>query len=238
MMDFKQGWLITKRELSVNRVMFIWCTVMMIYMGVLVGFLYYLKDDQFLNYGLLDLLMLVTAPLLSIDYSRRSFRLMKDDTYRQQMIYFRSLPVPFAAVLGSRLQMMGIMLLYNSMLFFGLIYMFGAHTIPGMTAGAYISFAITWIGLGLVISAIYVYLELTSSAKWYLFWSIISVMLMIGVAIAGMIFKWHLSELVMTLALTEQLVSPLMWSALALAIVTLWLVFRSIDRKAKVRDLV
>ncbi len=238
MIDFKQGWLITKRELQSNGTMFIWSTVMMVYMGVIVGFLYYTNQDQLLNYGLLDILMLVTSPILCIDYSRRSFRLMKEDTYRKQMIYFRSLPIPFSAVLGSRLQVMGIMLLYNSLLFFGLIYFVGARTIPGMNLIAYLSFAITWIALGLIISALYVYMEYTVSQKTYLFWSIVSTVILLGLAIVGVVVDKHASSMVMNAAINQQFASPILWIALAVAAITLLLIFRIIYRKAKVRDLV
>lgn len=238
MFDFKQGWLITKRELQSNGVMFIWSTIMMVYMGVIVGFLYYTNQNEILNYGLLDILMLVTAPLLSIDYSRRSFRLMKEDTYRKQMIYFRSLPIPFSAVLGSRLQVMGIMLLYNSILFFGLIYFVGARTIPGMSITAYLTYAISWISLGLILTSLYVYMEYAVRQQTYLFWSIVSTVLLLGLAILGIVINRHASSMVMKAAIDYQLASPIMWIGLALAAITLIIAFRVIYRKARVRDLV
>ncbi|WP_411344962.1 hypothetical protein ACE3MZ_02395 [Paenibacillus sp. WLX1005] len=241
MFDFKKGWLITKRELSLNWTMFIWSTIFMLYMGGVIGFLYftqgYVQEESRITHTLLDFILLLIAPLLGIDYSRRAFRLWQEDSYRKQMQYYRTLPIPFAAVLGSRLQILLMSLIYNSILVFTLTYVIGIRTIPEVTFSGYLAFVLTTIGFGLLLTALYIYWEYMVNYKRYVFWSSISTILIVAITITSMNMGWNIANRMLALSIRDGLASPLMWIGLIAGIAALTLSFTIVSRKAKTRDL-
>ncbi|MEW4371277.1 hypothetical protein [Paenibacillus kandeliae] len=237
MLDFKKGWILTKREMSLNWTMFIWSTIFMLYMGGVIGFLYFTQDESRMTHALLDFILLLIAPLLGIDYSRRAFRLWQEDSYRKQMQYYRSLPIPFAAVLGSRLQILLMSLVYNSTLVFTLTYVIGIRNMPDVTWTGYLVFVVTTIGFGLLLTAFYIYWEYMVNYKRYVLWSSIMTILIVIVTVISMTLGWGIADRVLTLSVQYGLASPLMWIGLIVGAGALTVSFIIVNRKAKTRDL-
>ncbi|WP_458120252.1 hypothetical protein [Paenibacillus sp. Z6-24] len=237
MFDFKNGWVITRKEITQNRMMFVWATAFMLYMSLLVGGIYFVSVDEVLDSGLIDFIMLISALMLGTDYSRRAFRMMQEDMYTEMLAYYRTLPIPFAAVLGSRLQQMLIMFIYNSLLFFTVIYVLGARHIPDMTLSGYLAFALSWAGIGLILLSIYIYWEFTTNYKQYRMYNLIVMAVIIIIGAIGSFSNRNISGQLLRQSLQSELVSPLPWILLAAGSAAVFIAFWMTDRKAKRRDL-
>ncbi|WP_046225820.1 ABC-2 transporter permease [Paenibacillus dauci] len=237
MFDFKNGWVLTRKEISQNRIMFVWAAAFMLYMSLLVGGLYFISIGEVLDSGMIDFIMLISALMLGTDYSRRAFRMMREDMYTELLAYYRTLPIPFAAVLGSRLQQMIIMFIYNWVIFFTIVYGFGARHIPNMTLSGYLAFALSWGGIGLLLLSVYIYWEFTTNYKQYRTYNLIVLVVLIIVGAVGTFTHNNISGQLLRISVEDRLGSPIVWILLAAGIAAMFIAFWWTDRKAKKRDL-
>lgn len=120
MMDMKQAWLITVREMTMER----WTIPMTILFSLYLGFttsmvmaVQFNGEDVSLS-PVMDFLILFLLPFLGFLFNRRSFRYLQEDSYTTMLAYYRTLPIPSRIVVMSRMQQMFVAFGMNGLVYF------------------------------------------------------------------------------------------------------------------------
>ncbi|AKG37234.1 hypothetical protein [Paenibacillus durus] len=212
--------------------------VFMTYLAGLMGLLVNESADTHQRSVLPDYLLLAVVPFLGVVYSRRAMKYWSSDSYTKMLAYLRSLPIPLKAVLCKRKLQSVICFALNGALFFGLVYALAGHLRASISPLGYVVFSLTWIGYGLAITGLYIFIEFLYSGKAY-FWLLLLIMLIsFGVA---MLVKFSGGNLLFySLAYSKEwgLLSPLMWGTLIAGTVSVQLFSRWTILRLKSRDLV
>lgn len=163
---------------------------------------------------------------------------LADDTYTRMLAYMRTLPVPAEVILCKRKLNMLFAFILNSTLYFGLIYVLSPNIRSELPVAAYLAFVFTWIGFGLVIAGLFIFIELLFSGKAYFIFMTIFMFLALGAA--GLVKLAGGNLLLASVAVSKEwgLLSPLMWVSLLLGIVSVQLFSRWTIHRLKSRDLV
>lgn len=188
--------------------------------------------------GLSDFLMISFIPFLGFALSRRTLKYLSEDSYTRMLAYMRSLPVPAAVILSKRKLSAVLAFCLNGVLFFGLIYAISANIRTELTGISYLVFAITWIGFGLMMTGIYIFVEFLVSGKAY-FW-ITALLMLLSLGVALLIYWADGNLLLYSISCSKEwgLLSPLMWGTLLLGTASLQLFTKWTIHRLKSRDLV
>ncbi|MDO7906642.1 hypothetical protein Q5741_09435 [Paenibacillus sp. JX-17] len=217
MSTFKQAWLITRREVSIDRLLFLWSLLFMIYTGGVIGSLIRsaVQQPEWLSL-MVDFMMMAFVPFTAFFFSRRSFKYLQEDSYTQMLAYMRILPIPVKAVIVSRVQQLLIAVVLNGIVFYGIMYVavFTGNPSVHTDVISYLGFVLTWVGYTMIVNGLYIYLEFLNHGKKY-FWTSLVVMAFALVAAAAA--KWmDVNVLKWTMSVSRDwgLASPLMWVSL------------------------
>lgn len=240
--NFKYGWILARKDFANNRLMFVWSSIFVLYMGGVLGILFYTGtlagQNHFLQSSTTDFIMLICAPLLGTDFSRRAFNLQKEDTYTKNLVYLRILPVSSAAIIWGRFQQMALIFLYNWTLFFSILYIMRIRFEVDISFISYIAFALTWAGFCITLMSFYLYFEFSLSGKKYMKFTFIVIFVLIILSICSVWLDWNITNTFLLVAMKYGLASPLMWSYIAVSIVCMTLSIYGIRRTLRHRDLV
>ena len=212
----------------------------MFYMAAALSFLMdsvFEKPDHFNPFQ--DFMILMISPMLGFHFTRKSFRYLNEDSYTQMLYYYRMIPVPPEAVIVSRAIIgLGAFAL-NGLLFFGITYAIAGNMRASMNLTAYISFGLTWIGIGILVNGLYIYWEYMKSGKAYFGYTMLFNALIAAVLILQFLagVRFSLMEYVADTSLRQGLLSPLMWGALVLGLTVFILMCRLTLRRMQTRDL-
>jgi hypothetical protein len=212
-----------------------------IFMGYLAILTSFFADDVLANHELairVDFLLLPIIPLLGFSFSRRNTKYWSEDTYTRTLTYLRTLPVPTTVILCRRKIQAVCSFAINGLLFFGIVYAISENFRTELTLPSYFAFALTWIGFGLIVSGIYIFIEYLFSGKAYL-----------GFTLLVVLVSWMISLLVMlgggnvflySISCSKEwgLLSPIMWGALLLGTISIQLFSKWTIHRLKSRDLV
>jgi hypothetical protein len=153
------------------------------------------------------------------------------------LAFLRILPIPVSAVILSRIQQTILAFIGNSVVFFILLFALSGTLRAYAGPGFFISFALTWIGYGMLIQAIYMYLEFLKKAKAY-FWLSMVIMLICGItAIVVRIYGANVVSITAFYSKEWQLLSPVMWGALAAGVLGMFVSYQITLHKLVKRDL-
>ncbi|NGM84388.1 hypothetical protein G5B47_18420 [Paenibacillus sp. 7124] len=242
MQTLKDSWFMIRGDLRDDkiRLMFtaLFTIVVMSYLGGLVGLLVNESAETHQRSVLADYLLLAMIPFLGYAYSRRAMKYWSADSYTKMLAYLRSLPVPVNAVMCKRKLQSIICFALNGVLFFGLVYALAGHLRAFISPLGYIVFSFTWIGYGLAVTGLFIFIEFLYSGKAY-FWLLLLIMLgSFGVAMLVNFTGGNL--LFYSLACSKEwgLLSPLMWGTLLTGTVSMQLFSRWTIHRLKSRDLV
>ncbi|WP_438347799.1 hypothetical protein ACP8HI_19320 [Paenibacillus sp. FA6] len=230
--------MIFKKDIKIEKYMVIVSLIFMGYIGIMISTLIAGQyEHQNELDPLADMLLLTLIPMLGFYYSKKSFKYLTEDSYTQMLIYFRTLPISPQVIMCYRYIQMFIALTMNSVIVFSIIYGVNYQLRSEMSIGAYICFALTWIGYALVFTGIYIHLEFTSSGRKY-FW--LSMVIMGMTFIVGIII-WLLDGnlLLYTVRMSQEwgILSPIMWGALVVGVISLALLGKLTLRRLQHRDL-
>jgi hypothetical protein len=185
-----------------------------------------------------DFLLVSMIPMLGFTFSRRTMKYLAEDSYTRMLAYMRTLPVPAAVILCKRKLNTLFSFALNGTLYFGLIYALSANMRSELSLPAYLAFAFTWIGYGLVISGMYIFVEFMVSGKAY-FWSMI-IFMVLSMGAALLVSRAGGSLLLASVDISKEwgLLSPLMWGSLLLGTVSVQVFSKWTIHRLKSRDLV
>nr|WP_252361648.1 hypothetical protein [Paenibacillus terrae] len=234
----KQAWMITRQDFRNNPYVMLWTLLFIMYLGVTMSFVVSMQlgDSAALNPAA-DFVMLVLIPFLGFIYNRRAFKYLQEDSYTHMLAFLRILPIPVSAVIISRIQQAVLAFIVNSVLFFILLFTLSGTLRVYAGTGFFVSFALTWVGYGMLIQAIYIHLEFLKKGKAY-FWLSLVIMLVCGIiAMAVRIYGVNLVSTTAYFSKEWQLLSPVMWGALAAGAIGMFVSYRMTLRRLMKRDL-
>ncbi|KWX72857.1 hypothetical protein [Paenibacillus jilunlii] len=187
---------------------------------------------------LADFLLLSMTPMLGFTFSRRTMKYLSEDSYTRMLAYMRSLPVPAAVVLCKRKLHTVFSFTLNGVLYFGLIYAISGQIRSELSVPAYLAFALTWVGFALMMTGLYIFIELMVSGKTYCWLLLLIMLLSLGMALlvweaGGNLFLYSIRY-----AKEWGFASPLMWATLLLGTVSVQLFSKWTIYRLKSRDLV
>ncbi|EHS59598.1 hypothetical protein [Paenibacillus sp. Aloe-11] len=234
----KQAWAITRQDFRNNPYALLWTLLFIMYLGFTMSFVVSMEfgESGALNPAA-DFVMLVLTPFLGFIYNRRTFKYLQEDSYTHMLAFLRTLPIPVSAVIMSRIQQAIFAFIGNSVVFFILLFAVSGTLRAYAGPGFFISFALTWIGYGMLIQAIYMYLEFLKRGKAY-FWLSLIIMLICGmISIMVRIYGANLVSITAFYSKEWQLLSPVMWGALAAGVFGIFVSYRMTLHKLIKRDL-
>ncbi|WNS41726.1 hypothetical protein [Paenibacillus sp. MMS20-IR301] len=242
MTTLKHAWVIVRSDFRGDRLKLLWALLFAVlfmgYMAVMGGMIF--DDAVSLGEGKLisDVLLVTIICIMGVTFSRRNMKYLADDTYTRLLAYMRTLPVPAAVILCRRQLNTLFAFTVNGALYFSLIYAIGASIRRELPVPAYLAFALTWIGFGLIIAGLFIFIEFSVSGKMY-FVNMIAVMFL-GIGAAGLIRLAGGNMLLSSVAVSKEwgLLSPLMWGSLLLGTLSVQLFSRWTIHRLKSRDLV
>ena len=242
MTTLKNAWVIVRSDFRGDRLKLLWALlfaiVFMGYMSALTGMV--VDDAVGRTDGKLlsDFLLVSMIPMLGFTFSRRTMKYLAEDSYTRMLAYMRSLPVPAAVILCKRKLSTLFSFALNGTLYFGLIYALSANMRSELSLPAYLAFAFTWIGYGLVISGMYIFVEFMVSGKAY-FWSMI-IFMVLSMGVTLLVSRAGGNLLLASVDISKEwgLLSPLMWGSLLLGTVSVQLFSKWTIHRLKSRDLV
>lgn len=230
--------MITRQDFRNNPYVMLWTLLFIMYLGVTMSFVVSMQlgDSAALNPAA-DFVMLVLIPFLGFIYNRRAFKYLQEDSYTHMLAFLRILPIPVSAVIISRIQQAVLAFIVNSVLFFILLFTLSGTLRVYAGTGFFVSFALTWVGYGMLIQAIYIHLEFLKKGKAY-FWLSLVIMLVCGIiAMAVRIYGVNLVSTTAYFSKEWQLLSPVMWGALAAGAIGMFVSYRMTLRRLMKRDL-
>lgn len=219
MKNWKDAWFIFTRDMRKDRLYLIFSVVFMIYTGfMLTAMIHSRIEAQFILNPIVDLMMMMMIPLIGFYFTRRSFCYIKEDSYSQMLMYYRTLPIPTEAIMISRYIQMGIAIILNGIFLFGVMYLipFGLSDMSFMN---YLVFALTWVGFAIMINTIYIYFEFLHNGRMYL---IQTFAVMLCSIIPALIIAALGGNLVLySIECSERygFASPLMWGSLIMGFI-------------------
>jgi hypothetical protein len=220
MTTFKQAWFIVRSDFNGDRLKLVWALLWaLVFMGYM-GFFASMIIDDVLDKGdgkvLADIILVSIVPMLGFTFSKRTMKYLTEDSYTKMLAYMRSLPIPSAVILFKRKLHVVFSFGLNGLLFFGLIYAVSANIRHELTLPAYLAFAVTWIGYGLMINGLYIFIELLTSGKFYCLCLFLMVILYVGVSLLIWLSDGNLFMYSVNFSREWGLRSPLMWGTLLL----------------------
>lgn len=243
MTTLKHAWVIVRNDFCGDRLKLLWALLFaIVYMGYMSSFTGIMITNTMSGGDapelMSDILLASIIPMLGFTFSRRTMKYLAEDSYTRMLAYMRTLPVPVKVVLCKRKLDLLFAFALNSMLYFGIMYAVSAGMRSELGISGYLAFALTWIGYGLIIAGLYIFIEFISSGKMY-FWSVLGFTLLAG-GTAGLVYLAGGNLLLASVAVSKEwgLLSPLMWGSLLLGTLSVQLFSKWTIHRLKSRDLV
>lgn len=213
----------------------------MFVIGYLAGMLSMIVNDALLTQDrtvVTDFMLISLIPLLGFTFSRRNMKYWSEDTYTKMLAYMHSLPISSSVLLCKRKIHAVFSFAINGLLFFGIVYIASENLRAELNLLSYIVFALTWIGYGLIVTGLYIFIEYLFSGKAYFWITFLIVALSFGISVLVTIAGGNL--LIYSISYSKEwgLLSPIMWGALLLGTISVQLFSKWTIHRLKSRDLV
>lgn len=244
MRTLKDAWFMVQGDFRGDKRRLLWTFLFSIlFMGYLALLTGMVVDDVLDSKGqtgslLVDFLLVSLIPMLGFTFSRRTMKYWSEDPYTKTLAYFRSMPIPSTVILCKRKFQVFLAFVLNGGLFFGLMYVISSQLRIELSLSSYLSFAFSWVGFGLVVTGIYISMELLVSGRAYFWLTVLIVLLSMGSTLliwqgGGNLFLYSISY-----SQEWGLLSPLMWGMLLLGMISVHLFSKWTIHRLKSRDLI
>ncbi|WP_435923830.1 hypothetical protein [Paenibacillus sp. DYY-L-2] len=239
MNTWKDAWVIFSKDLRIDRMYLIWNVIFMIYSGGMISMMIWSRDESGVRLldPMADYLILMTVPMIGFYFSRRSFSYIKEDSYTKMLLYYKTLPIPAATIMKSRIIQLVTAMLFNGFIYFATIYLVFMGMGDKLSFDNFLALAITWIGYATALNGPFIYFELSRTGRVYL-WLTFAIML--AVCVLAFIVAYlggNILNFTMESSKRYGLLSPVMWGVLAGGIFMLALFCKLTLRKLGMRDL-
>ncbi|KOR76907.1 hypothetical protein AM231_23555 [Paenibacillus solani] len=230
---------IVKKDFASDKFQMIWTVLFMLYMGFAAGVAINEQFDHSQGFTSLfvDFIMVLFAPFLGFLFTRRSFKYLSEDSYTRMLYFYRSIPVPASAIFVARVVNSLIAFGINSLVYYGFIYALGNHLRDAMTIPEYIAFALTWVGIGLLLTGPNIYWEHMCRGKIYLRNNLFMTAVTVGPIIILNLLGFSIFRFAANASMRWGLLSPVMWGSLIVGLGTLVLMSRLTYLRQQTRDL-
>jgi len=235
----RDAWFLTKMEYGGLRYKNLLSLLMIAYITLMSipltrGLLEIDKETSF-AYFFIDIYFLTLVPILGFIFNKKSMNYHRDDSYTVSLAHMRTMPISFQVMMTSRIIQMILPLVVNGTIFFTVQYLFAERLFEGMTLAQYISYALVWLGYAVLMSAVYIYTELTRSGKVYLGVTIVLMVCTIAAALICWFAKVSIIVFTVEVAKQSPLLAPI--TMLAVSWLAIYISIISVRRKLKTRDL-
>lgn len=213
----------------------------MVAMGYLAGMMSVIVNDSLLTKDrtvVTDFMLISLIPMLGFTFSRRSMKYWSEDSYTKMLAYMRSLPIASSVILCKRKIQAVCSFAVNGLLFFAIVYIASENLRTELNLLSYIVFALTWIGYGLIVNGLYIFIEYLFSGKAYLGITFIIVAVSFGISILVMLAGGNLFLYSISCSKEWGLLSPIMWGTLLLGTISVQLFSKWTIHRLKSRNLV
>ncbi|MOA03662.1 hypothetical protein D3C78_1231810 [compost metagenome] len=177
---------------------------------------------------MVDLMMMMMVPLIGFYFTRRSFSYIKEDSYSQMLMYYRTLPIPTEVVVLSRYIQMGTAIILNGIILFGVMYV-SPLGLYDMNFTDYLVFVLTWVGFAMMINPLYIHFELLYKGRMYMIQTLLVILCTIILALIIAALGGNVVLLSIECSNQFGFASPLMWGALILG----FIMIRTIGKMTK-----
>ncbi|AIQ44880.1 hypothetical protein R70723_02400 [Paenibacillus sp. FSL R7-0273] len=242
MTNLKQALIIVRSDFNGDRLkllwMLLWALLFMGYMGGLSSMIIQDTLDNGDGKILADIMFMTVIPMLGFTFSKRTMKYLTEDSYTRMLAYMRTLPIPTAVILCKRKLHAVSSIGLNGLVFFGLIYAISSNMRQELPFINYLAFTLTWIGLGLIVAGLYIFIELLASGKAYFIYVMLFTFIYIGAAVLTWLAGGNLILYTVSYSKEWGLLSPLMWGTLVLGTLSVQLFSAWTIHRLKSRDLV
>ncbi|QJD86824.1 hypothetical protein [Cohnella herbarum] len=135
-----------------------------------------------------DWIYLMMFPTFGMVMNKAAWGMWRDDFYSKRLAHWRSMPIPAASIVKARMLQSAIMLPVIGTVFMVLQYAVAPHLRESVSPLQWIENGIVWACYGLVLIAVYVWLELGFSGKWYCIYYFGIMFLM---AVVSIVLTWQ-----------------------------------------------
>lgn len=220
MQNIKQAWFIFRGDLRGEKSKLVFAALFSLLMIVYLSGLTMIIVDDFVGGKdrtiMADFIMLSMVPGLGFIFSRRTMKYWAEDSYTRMLAYLKVLPIPLEVILTKRKIQSFLSFVPNSIVYFGLMYAGGAHIRETMNGIQFVSFVLTWVGYGLVISGVYIFIEFLYSGKMYSWFAVLMMALSMGIAVIIGVSGGNVVMFTVERSKEWGLLSPVMWGMLLL----------------------
>lgn len=185
-----------------------------------------------------DLMLMSLIPLLGFTFSRRAVKYWGEDSYTRMLAYMQSLPIDSKVILCKRKIQAVFTLCVNGMLFFGIIYISSENLRTELNIVPYLVLALTWIGYGLIVSGLYIFIEYLVNGKAYLLITVLIVVFSMGISVLVALAGGNLFFHTLNSSKEWGLLSPIMWGTLLLGAISIQLFSKWTIHRLKSRNLI
>ncbi|MFF2909477.1 ABC-2 transporter permease [Paenibacillus sp. NPDC057934] len=242
MRTFKQSWFIIFGDFRGDKSKILFAAAFsLFFMGYLGGLTALILNDTLGGKDrdvLADFMLLTVVPVLGFTYSRRTMKYWSQDSYTKMLMYLKSLPIPMEVIVSKRKIQTFLSFGLNGILFFGLIYAIGEHIQANLNWTEYLSFAFTWIGYGLMIAGVYIYIEFLFSGKAYGWLTMLIMALSLATAVIIWLSGGNLFIFTIESSKEWGLLSPVMWGMLLVGLIALQVISKWTLHRLKRRNLI
>lgn len=242
MRTMKDAWFIMRSDLRGDKLRLLGTIlVTVIFVGYLGGMTVLTTDVLIVDHHpsmVADFLFLSLMPLLGISFSRRALKYLSENSYTRMLVYLRSLPIPSSVILARRKLQTVVSFTINGTLLFGIVYLMGDNYRTQLNVPSYIAFALTWIGMGLIVAGLYISIEYLFNGRAYLWLTVLIVLVSMGISILIMLGGGNLFLFTVAYSKEWGLLSPMMWGSLLLGTVSVQVFSMWTIHRLKSRDLV
>ncbi|WP_189028632.1 hypothetical protein [Paenibacillus albidus] len=238
----RNSWFIVKSDFRGDKLRLLWTflfsILMMGYLAGITGMVVNEAVGQHERTIVADYLLLTMIPMLGFTFSVRTMKYWSSNSYTKMLAYLRALPIPAPVILCKRKIQALISFGLNGTLFFGLMYAISGSLRNELTGSSYFAFALTWVGYGLMLTGVYIFIEYLFSGIAYLWLTMLIMVVFFGITMV--IHLAGANVLLYSISSSKEwgLLSPLMWGTLLLGTLSVQLFSKWTIYRLKSRDLV
>lgn len=195
MQEWREAWHIVKHELSKSWIALVLSVLLYMYFAIVVGptaWGDWPGGSWRWQNAWIDFMYISFMPVMGFVLNRTMLRVLQDDSFTRQLVYYRSLPIPYRVVIKGRMLQVLLMLPINATGFFIIQYLLVAQ-FRALGWSEFIGFALCWAGYGIAVAATYIYWEQLYSGKQYFIISFLYVVGYLLVVTVLQLLGWNIT---------------------------------------------